>query len=414
MNALRVSGTAALVSMLVAFAQPSFAVEPTGNEVADAFLNAIEPRDGGTVTYGDVDASGSTVTITDIKVAYTGESGSGTALLGKTAIANGKVADGVLTADSLSIENVTMDEVESQSKLSVDSIVVNEPEIPVEKAATANGEPSSSLSDYKDAELNSLVFTDENGAELPVERALLAVTKRIDGDPRGGTIKVENAVMATSTIEDEDTRKRLTDLGYDEIVVDLVAEGDWNSDDGTATLKQLELSAENMGTLSIVGRFLGLTPDVVAALQQDDNDFSKLMQTMQGVSVANLTIRYDDASLAGRALTLSAKDQDVTEPELIDTLNMQVSQMLAMLENKGFEEKVSAAVKMFLNNPQSLEISAKPAAPVPFAQLVGTVMMAPQTLPNVLSVVVAANEPSAEPAADAPATDAPAADVPKQ
>ncbi|MGX1305747.1 hypothetical protein AB7M35_000467 [Amorphus suaedae] len=405
MNALRVSGTAALVSVLVALAQPSFAIEPTGNDVADAFLTAIEPNDGGTVSYGSVDASGSTVTITDIKVGYTGDSGSGTALLGKTAIANGKVADGVLTADSLSIQDVTMDEVDSQSKLSVDSIVVNEPEIPVEKAATANGEPTSSLSDYKDAELNNLVFTDENGSELPVERAHLAVTKRIDGDPRGGTITLEHAVMATSTIEDEETRKRLTDLGYAEIVVDLVAEGDWNSDDGTATLTQLEISAEDMGTVAMSGKFLGLTPDVVAALQQDDNDFSKLMQTMQGVSVANLKIRYDDSSLADRALTLSAKDQDVTKPELIDTLNMQVSQMLAMLENKPFEEKVSAAVKMFLNDPKSLEITAAPAAPVPFAQLVGTVMMAPQTLPNVLSVEVAANEPGT----DAPASgDAPA------
>ena len=202
--------------------------------------------------------------------------------------------------------------------------------------------------------------------------------------------------MATSTIEDEDTRKRLTDLGYAEIVVDILAAGDWNSDDGTATLKQLEISGQDMGTISLDGQFLGLTPDVVAALQQEQNDFSQLMQTLQGVSVANLTIRYEDESLAGRALELSAKDQNVSEPELIDTLNMQVTQMLAMLENKGFEEKVSAAVKMFLANPESLEISAKPAAPVPFAQLVGTVMMAPQTLPNVLAVEVAANETAAD------------------
>jgi len=399
MNALRISGTAALVSMLVAFAQPSFAIEPSGNQVADAFLTAIEPKDNGTLTYGDVSTSGSTVTITDIKVDYASESGSGTALLGRTAIANGVVEAGVLTADSLSIEDVTMDEKDQKTKLSIDSVVVNEPEIPTEKDTAGSDEPTASLADYKDAELTNLVFTDENGQELPVGRVLMAVTKRIDGDPRGGTIKVEKAIMAVDTIEDEDTRKRLTDLGYSEIVVDVVAEGDWNSDDGTATLKQLEISADDMGTLSLTGQFLGLTPEVVAELQQENSDFSKLMQTMQGVSVANLTIRYDDASLAERALKLSAKDQDVTEPELIDTLNMQVSQMLAMLENKGFEEKVSAAVKMFLSNPESLEISAKPAAPVPFAQLVGTVMMAPQTLPNVLAVVVAANQ---QPAADAP------------
>ncbi len=62
---------------------------------------------------------------------------------------------------------------------------------------------------------------------------------------------------------------------------------------------------------------------------------------------------------------------------------------------------------MCLSNPKSLEMAAKPAAPVPFAQLVGTVMMAPQTLPNVLAVEVAANEAAADPATDAPATDTP-------
>lgn len=396
MNALRVSSSAALVSMLVVLAPPSFAVEPTGNAVADAFLTAIEPQENGTLTHGAVSASGSVVTILDIKVDYASDSGSGSALLGRTAIANGTVDAGVLSADSLSIENVRMEEKEENTSLSIDSIVVNEPEIPTEKDAAGSDEPVSSLADYKDAELTGLVFTDENGAELPVGRVLMAVTSRIDGDPRGGTIAVEKAIMATSTIEDEDTRKRLTDLGYAEIVVDILAAGDWNSDDGTATLKQLEISGQDMGTISLDGQFLGLTPDVVAALQQEQNDFSQLMQTLQGVSVANLTIRYDDESLAGRALELSAKDQNVSEPELIDTLNMQVTQMLAMLENKGFEEKVSAAVKMFLANPESLEISAKPAAPVPFAQLVGTVMMAPQTLPNVLAVEVAANETAAD------------------
>ena len=43
MNALRISGSAALVSMFVVLAQPAFAFEPTDNDVANAFLTAIEP-----------------------------------------------------------------------------------------------------------------------------------------------------------------------------------------------------------------------------------------------------------------------------------------------------------------------------------------------------------------------------------
>lgn len=412
MNVLRFSGSAAVASMILVVATPALAFDPSGNEIADAFLTAIEPKDGGALTYGDVSESGSTVTISAIKVDFTSEDGGGTADLGKTAIENGEVgADGVLSADRIEIGDMTMTQKDDPSTMSVESLFLTDPEIPTKTAADASDDPSSKITNYEHAELTNIVFTDENGSTLPIGKIAVQVTKRSDGgEPRGGTLAMENAVVDTATLEDEDTKKKLTDLGYDEIVIGATATADWAETDGTTTLDELTITAEDMGTVSISGKFLGFTPDVIAQLQRDDNDFNKLMQAMQGVSVSNLSIRYDDSSLADRAMTLAAKEQDVSKAELADTLNMQTTQMLAMLENKPFEEKVSAAVKAFLAAPSSLQISASPQQPVPFAQLVGTVMMAPQTLPTVLAVDVTANEPQTGATAGQPVTNAPKAD----
>jgi len=406
MNSLRVSGSAALAIVLVA-TPPALAFDPSGNTVADAFLSAIEPQDGGSLTYDGVEESGSTVTINGINVVFTGEDGGGSAELGSTAIENGTVgADDALSADRIQIDDITMKQDDDPATMTAKSLLLTEPEIPTEADADASDDPSSRITNYERAELTEIVFTDEGGSTLPIGKIVAQVTERTDdGEPRGGTLTIENAVVDTETLDDEDTKKQITDLGYDKVVIGATATADWVEADGTTTLDELTITAEDMGKVSISGRFLGFTPDVLAQLQRDDNDFNQLMQAMQGVSVSNLAIRYDDSSLAERAMTLAAKEQDVTKAEFIDTLNMQASQMLAMLENKPFEETVSAALKAFLAAPGSLEITANPQQPVPFAQLVGTVMMAPQTLPTVLAVDVTANEPQTGATAGQPTPD---------
>ncbi|MEP2435261.1 MAG: hypothetical protein ABJH93_00005, partial [Roseibium sp.] len=65
--------------------------------------------------------------------------------------------------------------------------------------------------------------------------------------------------------------------------------------------------------------------------------------------------------------------------------------MLSMHQNPEFQTKVSAALGSFLKRPESLKVTASPSAPVPVAQLMGTVMMAPHTLPQVLGIDIAAN-----------------------
>lgn len=66
--------------------------------------------------------------------------------------------------------------------------------------------------------------------------------------------------------------------------------------------------------------------------------------------------------------------------------------MLSMLNNPEFQAKVAGAATAFLKDPKSLSASAMPGTPVPFAQILGTAMMAPQSLPDILGVTITANQ----------------------
>ena len=66
--------TAAVICYLGApmGAMPAAAFDPSGNEVADAFLSLLETEDGKVESYGSVTESGDTVTITDLQLSHDG------------------------------------------------------------------------------------------------------------------------------------------------------------------------------------------------------------------------------------------------------------------------------------------------------------------------------------------------------
>jgi hypothetical protein len=56
-------------------------------------------------------------------------------------------------------------------------------------------------------------------------------------------------------------------------------------------------------------------------------------------------------------------------------------------------QPASEAITKFLDDPKSLEISAEPASPVPFALIIaGAMSGAPQDLVKTLAVKITANE----------------------
>ena len=72
-------------------------------------------------------------------------------------------------------------------------------------------------------------------------------------------------------------------------------------------------------------------------------------------------------------------------------LNGALPFMLNAINNPAFQEKVAKAGQAFLTDPKSLTITLNPAQPVPFQEIMGSAMSAPQTLPDMLAIDVTAN-----------------------
>ena len=76
--------------------------------------------------------------------------------------------------------------------------------------------------------------------------------------------------------------------------------------------------------------------------------------------VHELTIRYDDHSLAGRVLDFLAKQQGLARADYAKQISDALPFLLIALNNPGFQEQVAAAVSSFLQDPKSLTIEIAP------------------------------------------------------
>ena len=82
----------------------------------------------------------------------------------------------------------------------------------------------------------------------------------------------------------------------------------------------------------------------------------------------------------------------MTPQQLISQVEAMVPAALAQLQNPEFQKQATDAVSTFLKDPKSLSVSIDPETPVPAMQIMGAAMGAPQTLPQVLSLQVTAND----------------------
>jgi hypothetical protein len=146
-----------------------------------------------------------------------------------------------------------------------------------------------------------------------------------------------------------------------------------------------------MGKLSMALKVGGLTADVVNKLEAAKENTEESLALLQGLSVTTLSIGFDNNSVVERVLDQQAKAAGTDRAGFVTQLKAGLPMMLAILQNPEFQTSVSTALSSFLDKPGSLKIEAKPAQPVPVAQIMGTAMLAPQTLPQVLGVKVMAN-----------------------
>jgi len=265
-----------------------------------------------------------------------------------------------------------------------------------------------------DAVASMMMYESFNLASLEVKMAdkpvfsLSNVSAEIkppkDGSAMEFTGSVEKFNADLSDVEDPQSKAVIEALGYQNVNGYIEAAGSWQPTDGNLALSQYDITVENAGTLGLSFNLGGYTPAFLKSMQdlqkkaaeQSDSDNSTLglaaLGLMQQLTFQSASIRFDDDTLIGKVLDYMAKQQGVKPADVANQAKAIVPFMTSQLNNPELSGQITAAVGKFLDDPQSIEISAEPGSPVPFALIAAGAMATPLDLPKTLGVTVRANE----------------------
>jgi hypothetical protein len=373
---MMLSWLAGLTLMVIAGPLAGTALAADAKQIADALVAAINADGESTVTYESATASGDDVTITNLKIDQADDSQA----LFPTVVISGAAArePGGFSASRITLDNGSAKadtETFKWATASVDGAVVPSPdEIKAKKGII----PFTRLS------IAGINVTGEDMA-APVEIA--SITAEIGGVADGQVRDFKTTVSEIKvpavlfTEGDEETKAVFEQLGYNEFLIDVEVDGGFDSAIDALTLRTVSFDTTDVGKLGISGKFGGVS---MKTLADDDT-------AAANAKLENLTIRFDNSGIVERSLDMQAKMMGGTREEVADQLSGALPLLLNALENPTFQEKVAVAASAFLKDPKSLTLTATPASPVPFAEIMEAVGNAPSTLPDLLKFEITAN-----------------------
>jgi len=248
------------------------------------------------------------------------------------------------------------------------------------------------------------VEADTNGAKVFTMQDLAVTMDRKDDGSFAFNGGVDTFGIDMTQLPDEQSRATMAAFGYQTLSGGVTIDGTWDPTSGKMVLSDYSFTVDDAGTLGMTIDLSGYTLDLIKQMRE----ISKKMATatdeekqaqglamlglLQGMTFSAASIRFDDDGLTQKALDYTGKRQGMTAADAANQAKAVVPFMLAQLQNPEFVTQVSAAVNAYLDNPQSIEIAARPATPQPFAALMAAGMADPKSLITALGVSVTANQ----------------------
>ncbi|MFC3703680.1 hypothetical protein ACFOOL_02780 [Devosia honganensis] len=178
----------------------------------------------------------------------------------------------------------------------------------------------------------------------------------------------------------------------------------WTSSAGNMVIDEFLLDFADLGALNFTADISGLTPaifDKIYAMQAKSPDAMSEeaqarqmmagMEMAQALTITGATIRYDDASLAGRLLEMFASQSGADRDSFVAGLKAALPAMIGQGGVPALVDLVVPPVSAFLDDPQSLEISVRPPTPTSLLVL-GAAAANPAGLIQALGLSVRANQ----------------------
>lgn len=371
---------------------PQALAEVNGDAVFAAFQNQMSGQ-GFEATSDSVSVDGDNVTINGLTVKFAGQEKElridKVLMEGVAETGNGSYAVGRVALPSFS-------DTRDGFTLNFDGAVVEGYVL----AGPEETDPIYSIGLYRSAEIGAVAVAKDGNTIFTLD----GITSNMGPYEAGGTMDmtadVNNFYVNLKDINDAKARAALQDLGYSELRGNMKGSGSWNTGSGDLSFKEAFM-VDDAATLNIDVAIGGYTPELILAMKQMQKTMAAsgseaqgmaMLGLMQQIEIGNVGIEIVDNSATGRILDFIAKQQGTNRAGIIAQAKGALPFVLAQLQNPGFAAKATAAVGAYLDDPQSLKVTAAPAAPVPVAQIMAAVMSAPQSLIDVLAVTVTANE----------------------
>jgi hypothetical protein len=364
---------------------------PAAAQDTDAVVDRLQElmaELGTNVAWEATEADGDDIILTGVTVSEGGE----TLALGDIRLSGiSEIVDGY-RIEEMSMENYVFGD--DDGSFEIDGVLLSGVILPDE----GTGEAYGGMFFYERAEVAEMRATVAGEEVFLLTNLNATTTPAGNGEPMRFSGGAEHFEADLSGVEDDVTGDVIQRMGYEQITGRLDMDGSWEPSDGRIAFTQFDLTIDQGGTLGFTFDISGYTPDFVRALGElspDANDSASamaMMGLMQQLSLHGAEISFRDDSLTERVLAIFAEDQGMRPQDVVNQAKAFLPFMLAQMNAPQLGTMVADAVSEFLDNPQSIRITASPEQPVPFALLMAGAMGSPQALADQIGLEVVAND----------------------
>lgn len=319
-------------------------------------------------------------------------------------------ADGSYTAESVTIPDIDTEfSSEPEGRLTLSDVRVDGFYLPAGDPVSSTGLlqlfESFSTGPLSLTRNGEEVFAFESMASKSTFNPSFATTELTD---LASTLLISGMTADLTSVAEEDPAAGATieALGLTSVAGEVYMEMSWSMADGQMDVSAFTIDFADVGALDITFDITGFTPavlDQIYAMQaqmaaggelteeQAQAQMMSGMALMQGVSIVNASVRYDDASLAGKLLDFFAEQSGTDRATFVAGLKAQLPAMLAGSGVPALNDIVIPSVEAFLDDPQSLEVKVAPAQPTSLLVLMAAAAN-PAGLITALGLAIEANQ----------------------
>jgi len=361
-------------------------------------LKAVLAKQGTELSWTNISGDASQIVIEGATLTVAGQPTK--IALGNVTLADVKEENGGYTIGTVTLPSYSV--TEDGATIDITGIGIAGLKLPPENAT----DPVAALMMYDTADLESMTVKIGDKQAFAMNQLHFEVTPPADGNAMEFSGAAEKFSADLSLVEDAEAKKVIDALGYQSLNGYFELSGSWQPSDGRLALDQYDISVEKAGTLGLTFDLGGYTPDFFKSMQEMQKNLASqpgggdssaqglaMLGLMQQLTFHSTSIRFDDDSLTGKVLEYVAAQQNMKPADIANQAKAILPFLLAQLNNPELTTEVTTALSAYLDDPKSLEISADPEQPVPFAVIMaGAMSPSPQDLAKTLAVSVTANE----------------------